>query len=428
MENFFLLIEVLIFAFCIYIIIYKKEMAVVYLPVIFFVQSIINPVIPAFVYYGIISLLILFLIDKNIHFFRENPFALVLIVLLLILLTKSKDIISIRPSLFGVIWIFILIPLLTAIYRKYDKEVIFKELSNCALIILFLFCINVIASSLSNFSPKSMYGITSGILYGNLFATDFNILTIASFIVLLQLIKKFKLYHLLLFIISFSFIMLTLRRSVMILCLLGIVLIVLILIHQKQLKNVLIASIIAAFTGAIILINTGYLDVFVERYELRKLDERELEEEKRFEEYELLYNDMFIFYDYSPWFGFELFNSAGNYGKGVLGERSLHGDLTNIVHSTGFIGLILYALMIMHAFLKAIKRSTTKIEKYTVFFCLITFAFFTITGRYTQTGYMTLLFLLLMLPLSKKSTPIIKINKEEEEEAKHQFELMFHNV
>src|SRR5690606_19079263 len=97
-------------------------------------------------------------------------------------------------------------------------------------------------------------------------------------------------------------------------------------------------------------VNTSFLDLFSERYELRDLDNRELGEEKRFLEYELIYSDMFVYQDYSPWLGYGLFDSGGNYGKGILGTRTLHADITSILHSFGFIGLTLYLLMFVTAF------------------------------------------------------------------------------
>src|SRR6185503_2901979 len=118
------------------------------------------------------------------------------------------------------------------------------------------------------------------------------------------------------------------------------------------------------FTGSLVLAigyliynNTDFMQEFKDRVELRKLDERELAEEKRFIEYSLLYDDMFVYHAYSPWFGYELFNSAGNYGKGVLADRSLHGDIPNLLHSSGIIGVFLYLIMTLTAFWQALRAA-----------------------------------------------------------------------
>src|SRR5690606_19270430 len=127
-------------------------------------------------------------ISKNLLFFRTNIYCLLLCLLFLVLIPGSQDLVFLRPFLFAVFWLFILIPLIGSIYPKYPGRIVYKELSNVAFIILCLFCLNVIFSSLTGYAPNAMYNITTGVLYGNLYATDFNIIPIALFIVLLKFI------------------------------------------------------------------------------------------------------------------------------------------------------------------------------------------------------------------------------------------------
>jgi O-antigen ligase len=403
MNIFFLLLEVFIYGFALYLLLVKKELALIYLPVLLYTDITITPVGPALAYYATITLLLASVLYRNSFFYRNNGFALLIAIYFLLLLPQSSDLVFIRPYVFGVIWFFLSVPLINAVYRKYSRDRIFEEISRAALLILLLFIANVLVSSVYKYSPFAMYGITSGVLYGNLYAVDFNILPIAIFISALALMKRKSTFQFVVLMVALAFVMLTLRRSVMGLSLAGVICAFTISMTQKNIRKVLVLAGLAFLAGFIIVANTGFLSQFNERYEMRDLENRNLEEEKRFIEYELIYRDMFVYKDYSPWFGFELFNSWGNYGRGVLGDRSLHSDLTNIVHSSGLVGLTLYLLMVATAFRQSYRSARTKADKLIFLFCAMTFMAFTTTGRYTETGYMLFLFLLLLLPLAKEA-------------------------
>ncbi|MGV3641157.1 MAG: hypothetical protein ACO1NZ_11595 [Adhaeribacter sp.] len=400
MSFFFLLVEAFIYGFAGYLLLVKKELALIYLPVLFFAGILIIPVAPAMAFYGVITLLLARVLVKNNFFFRHNLFAILLSIYFLLLLPQSSDMVLIRPYIFGVIWLFLSIPLVGAVYGKYDRNQIFGELSQAAFLILVLFVGNVLVSSVFKYSPFAMYGITSGVLYGNLYAADFNVLPIAVFLTTLSLLRQKNLPRFLLLALALVFIMLTLRRSVMGLSAAGVLFAFAISMTRQNMNKVFVFGTLALLLGFLIYSNTGFMSQFNERYELRNLDNRELEEEKRFIEYELLYLDMFVFKDYSPLFGYELFNSWGNYGRGVLGERSLHSDLTNITHSSGLLGLGLYLLMVATAFRQAFKKAEAGRDKLLICFAGLIFLVFTTTGRYTETGYMLMIFLVAQLPLA----------------------------
>lgn len=406
MTPFFLLVEfVCFYGLSIYCILKKNERGIFYLPVLFFVEKIIDTPAPAFLYYVIISLIIVLLSIRNGFVFRYNIWALILIVYFIILLSNSSNPELIRPFVFSVIWLFFLIPLIPGIYKKFPAAVIFKELSTASFLILILFIANALVSSIYKYSPTEMYGFTSGILFGNLWAAAFNTLAIALFIVFLKGISERKLFYLIVSVVSFFFIMLTLRRTVMGLSALGILVALLTLMTQRKAKMVFLTVCMMIVTGYVIYNNTNFLQEFKERVEQRKLDERDLAEEKRFIEYSLLYDDMFVYNAYSPWFGYELFNSGGNYGKGILAERSLHGDIPNLLHSSGLIGLVLYLLMAGTAFRQAMREAKRYQDKLIILFCALSFVVYTITGRYTEIAATLLLFLVLMLPLAKNENP-----------------------
>src|SRR5690606_8584558 len=82
--------------------------------------------------------------------------------------------------------------------------------------------------------------------------------------------------------------------------------------------------------------------------------------------------------------------------------RTLHADITSILHSYGLIGLALYLLIFLIAFKQAYSYSNSRTDTLIVAFCAIVFVVYTITGRYTNIGNFVLLTLLLMLPLTKK--------------------------
>jgi O-antigen ligase len=413
MKLFFLAIELSTFCFAIYILVNKKELAILYIPVLIFSRIVATAISPASVYYGLIAIFIVYLVYKNPSFFKENLFSLLLIILYCILLTQSTDLETIRSSFFAVLWFFLGVPLISSIFKKYSRDIILKELAFSAFLILAIFILNVLMSSLNGYSPKLMYGITSGVLFGNLYATDFNILAFALFIILLYIIHKKNLIYFLTFIVSFAFIMLSFRRSVMGMSLMGIAIILFIFMNQKSLRNLIVFGGLSAVIGFVVLVNTNFVNVFIERYEQRKLAERELGEETRFLEYDIIYQDLFIYNDYDPWFGYELLNSGGNYGKGILDERTLHSDITNIVHSTGIVGLLLYLLMVFTSFKHSFSSAVTGPDKLLVFYCATAFVVYTITGRYTSSESMLFLFMILALPLSKKEGSSTALSQSE---------------
>ncbi len=403
MDSFILVIKVVfIFGLSAYILFKKSDFCVVYLSVLFFTEKIVSDVSPAFLYYGIITLLILVQIIKNPSFYRQNIWAVLLIGYFLLLLNRSQDLVLVRPYVFSVCWFFISVPLIAALYKSHPPAVIYQELSQAALLILILFIMNSMAATIYKFAPAEMYGIKSGILYGNLYAAAFNTLPLAIFVVLNRGINEKKVLYLGVAMVAFFLVLLSLRRTVMSLSALALLINLMTMLTRQKAKVLLVALGVLGAVAYFIYTETDFMSEFKQRVELRKLDDRDLAEEKRFLEYDLLYADMFVYHAYSPWTGYDLFNSAGNYGNGILGDRSLHGDLTNITHSSGLIGLTLYLLMMGTAFLKSFRASGTYQEKLIILFCCATFLAYTGSGRYTEAAASVLQMLVLMLPVSKQ--------------------------
>jgi hypothetical protein len=402
MDSFFLIIKVVfIFGLSAYVFFKKNEFCVLYLPVLLFVEKIVGDLSPAFLYYGIITLFIIVQIINNPSFIRQNVWAVLLMLYFLLLLNRSSDLVVIRPFVFSVCWFFASVPLIAAVYKSHPAEVIYKELSQAALLILIIFIMNSITATVYKYAPAEMYGIKSGILYGNLFAAAFNTMPFAIFIVFNRGINERKMLYQGVAIISFFLIMLSLRRTVMLLSAMAILINLMTMLTREKVKLLIMGIVLLGVIGYIVYSQTDFMGELKQRIELRKLDERDMAEEKRFLEYDLIYTDLFVYHAYSPWVGYDLFNSSGNYGNGILGDRSLHGDLTSIVHSSGLIGLTLYLLMMGTAFLKSFRASGNNQEKLIILFCCATFLIFTGSGRYTEGAASTLQMLVLMLPVAK---------------------------
>ena len=413
MNTFLLLIEIIFFhGLALYCIIKKNERSLFYLPALFFADKIIDTVDPAVIFYSYLVLIVILCIARNGFFFRNNIWALMLIIYFLFLLNNSSDLTLIRPYVFSVILLFSLIPVIPAIYQKFPAEVIQKELTNGCLLILILFILNALAATYYKFSPMEMYGITKGILFGNLWAAAFNTMPLALIVVFMHGVSEKKPLYLIICVISFLFIMLTLRRTVIVLSTLGILMSLMTLMTRQKAKTLFMAGGLIAVIGFFVYNNTDFFQEFKERIELRKLDERELAEEKRFFEYSLLYDDMFVYHAYSPWFGYELFNSAGNYGKGILADRSLHGDIPNIWHSSGLIGVTLYLFMVGTAFLRAWRSASRFKDKLLFAFCGISFAAYTGSGRYTEIAATLLIYLIVTLPVATSEEPEVQSEVE----------------
>lgn len=407
MSIFFLFVELFIYGFAVYLMVNKKELGVLYLPVLFFAFSTLSPTqlnVPLAYFYGVIGAYILSLLMKNKYsLIKENPYSILLFIYFVILLFQANE--TIKYSLvYSALIFFISLPLIAFIYRQYTREEVIKELTQSALLILIIFIANVIYSSIMKFAPTALYGFSKGVLFGYLTNTNFNVIAVALFVVLLAILRKSNFLLVGIYVLSLAFLILTLRRSATMAGLIGIPLALISMLTQNAIRKVMGFVVFSILIGSIIYYNSSLVSSFEERYEMRNLNDRAIDEEKRFIEYELLYNDMFVLKEYSPWFGYGLFDSAGNYGRGVFYDRTLHGDLVSIAHSSGLLGVLLYLLMVITAFRKALISSKTKADKVIVLYCLIVFVIYTATGRFTESSCILLLFFVCNLSLAEPAT------------------------
>src|SRR5688572_11753206 len=100
MSIFFLVVELLSYAFAAFLFFKKKDLAIIYVPALFFSTNIIEPSFSAAIYYGTVSVLILSCIIRNGSFYKNNIFALLLFFYFLLLLLRSSDLALVRPLAF----------------------------------------------------------------------------------------------------------------------------------------------------------------------------------------------------------------------------------------------------------------------------------------------------------------------------------------
>jgi hypothetical protein len=404
MKLFFLLLEIFIPLFAVYIVYKKKDLAVVYIPFLLFCSNVLVKSFSASLNYLVFTGMIGYLAYTNMKFIRRNVFSILLFIYFLFLIPKSDDIVSVRPYIFASLWLFLLIPISVEIYKKYSREEIFAELSKSAFLILLVFNINVILSTLFKFMPlgTGFYGATSGLMYGALSLDHLNILPFTLFIVVRKGIKDKSPIYILIYLIAIFFAILTFRRTVMALSIIGTLIVMIELLDFKQIKDFILYGAIIGLVSVFVVYKTGFLEQFWERYNMRKLDTRGAEKEPRLLEFEMIYKDMFVHFDYSPWFGYKLFESTGNYGKGRLGIRALHTDFGTMMHSGGIIGFSLYLLMIFVAFFSVWRKSNSKNDILQFLFVSFAFAAFFMSGRWYTISATSMMYCLLFLPLGRK--------------------------
>jgi hypothetical protein len=400
---YFLIIEILLPFFGLYLVIKKKDLLVVFLPFLFFASETILRTFPYTIYYVYSLLFLLYLVFFNLPFLKRNIFSSVLVVYYFILLRYSRDFWEIKTGFFNAVSYFVLVPLVSEIYRKYEKSLIIKEISVSSLLILIVFITNAFFSTIFRYSPTGagFYGATSGVWYGALSLDSLNLLPFAIYMVFKKGVKENNILYLVVYLAAEFLILLTFRRSVMVLSLIASLMVFVQFLSIKQIKTFFLYGSIVGIVSILVLSQTDFVRVFQERFEQRNLGNREIKNEGRILELGLVYKDLFVYYDYDPWFGYGLFDTHGNYGKRKFGDRSLHTDLASLVHSSGILGLILYSLMVFVAFRGAYLYCSSNEELLMVFFSLLCFAVFFINGRYYTISYTSMLMVFLWIPIAR---------------------------
>ena len=399
-------LEITLYGSAVYLFKKKKELAILYLPVHFFIYTSLldDAILRNIFWYLMVTSMLAYAVYKCFHHRTMNIFTYLLILLFTYLyIFNSHSIVETRPQYFSIIWLAVAILIIPDLYAKYQKRRIISELNKMCLTLLVLFIMNSIVSTSFGYCPKQMYGAFSGVLYGGLYASQFNVIPVVLFALLVFSINREKSYmNVMIGVISFILLMLSMRRSVIFVAIIGICIVLFYLLYEKNIIKV-ISFVIMSIAIAFIITFVGIADQFVDRFESR-FHSRALvsTDEGRFQDFILIYKDLFVYNRYDKLFGYEFFNAPGNYGLGRMRSRNLHSDIPVILHASGLAGLSLFLLMIISNFRYSWRFCDSDMDKSIFLFCTLTFVVFSFTGRITQTSYAIGVFLLLMLPVSNR--------------------------
>lgn len=191
-------------------------------------------------------------------------------------------------------------------------------------------------------------------------------------------ISKKKMYYVAAFLL-FIFLLISLKRSPILLTILGSL--ILLLFNNSKLKSM--NSIITLFL-LMILSFPLYKDIIFKQFESRKdyIQIDNLEKESRFLELNFYIDELKAGMATSKLLlGHELFNSVGNYASGYFGKREAHTDHGKLLYGGGFIAWSLYIITFYVLFKyffknrkynKVISKNTKFLKRINVLFIVIT--------------------------------------------------------
>lgn len=195
-------------------------------------------------------------------------------------------------------------------------------------------------------------------------------------------------------------IFLSFRRTAIILIVVGLI-IYLIMTNKKHSFKIVVVIVLL-----LVMLLPLYWDYLVLIYEIRSNKiafEAGIDRESRFREMKLIIDQSFSFDDirYSL-FGMEYLNSPGTYSGpdfNVPESRPLHTDVAKILHGSGIIGLILYALFLIVLSINSIK-SILKLgikHEISIYLAILTtiLLLVTVSGSILSIGFRTTYFIFL---------------------------------
>ena len=343
-----------------YLVLKKGSLSIAYVPFFYFVYSMQEKSKIIAIYQVILVGLLVYYAVYNLPFLKKNIFFIILILFFSFQLRVLDDFKPIRYNIIGWYYTLTIIVLAPEICKNYSKEKVFEELGFSAFLLLFFFILNTGLSTVLGYYPTETYGFSSGISFGNISLPQYSVFPFVVFLAFRRGMLNKKPLYLIVAIISLFLIMLTLRRMVMALSLLAILTVMVELLNFKQLKKFALYGLVFGIITLVVVKTTGFSDQLMERIEKRGLEDREIEGEGRILELGLLYKDLFVYYEYDPWFGYGPLSSGGNYGKKIFGNRPLHTDFGVFIHGLGFFGLFLYLAMVSMVFYGAFKRCESR--------------------------------------------------------------------
>ncbi|MGY6521483.1 MAG: hypothetical protein ACXIUD_07135 [Mongoliitalea sp.] len=407
MSLWFLLIDISLPILMLFFIVRKGVLSIAYVPFIFFSYNILDKSKFIAIYHFMFLALLLYYVLFNLPFLKKNLFFIVLTVYIFIQIIFEVDLKAFRITIIGLFWAITIIPLAPEICSKFKKEDILNELGKSSMMILTIFILNSILATIFKYYPENQYGFNSGISFGHIGISVYNVLPLAFLFAFRKALLEKKVISLIIIVIALFLTMLTLRRLAMILAILAVVTVFIEVANSKQIKMLFTYGTIFLILSIMILNFSGFTEQFIERVEKRNLADRELGEEKRVFEFGLMYKDLFVYFDYDPWLGYGPFDSWGNYGKGVFGRRPLHSDVTFFVHGFGFFGLFLYLGLVFKVFIYSYFNLRSRGDYLMFSFAIMYFFAFLFSGSNKMPMSPIFLFMIFGI-LSKKQ----KTNKE----------------
>lgn len=284
-----------------------------------------------------------------------------------------------------------------------------RKLNQSILIVYLLLAFNFLISNVFKIG-RGVYDDSGSFLVGNL-RDNWNVFTYSLMLLpllLLQFEKKSKIKYItiILFIICAIILFLSIKRTAIAGLVVGLLIYALLNLNLgKLLKR---AVYIVVF---IVLSFLLYGDLFLQRLDARsdRFESNAIEREGRYQETFYVWEEVLNFENpVKSIFGFEAFNSSGNYANGRFGERNLHVDYNLIVNTIGLFGLFLYLLFFYQIFRKfKLIKSKSKIPLFLykpligVFFALFSVQFLTsFGGQMYAVTFRTIIFIYLGAILS----------------------------
>lgn len=233
---------------------------------------------------------------------------------------------------------------------------------------------------------------------------------IAFFIVLLPIIfdeirnKSYKILILTCSLISMVFLILSMRRTTILIVFIGYLLYFVFSKRRQLIFNgfiLLIPLLIVSFP----LYKDMLIDGILNRQEAFHAG-YDIEEELRYKETIIVYDESFG--NQVSWlktlFGKDVWATPGSYGDGIYGERPLHVDYNKLIHSTGIIGTFLYLMIfvsVFYNFINYLKRVSNQSDKFLndlktlfIIFFLLNLLLMT-TGHIYSVGYRSIIMIYL---------------------------------
>jgi hypothetical protein len=283
-----------------------------------------------------------------VHYARTGLRRLDIVLIFLVLYTligimRSSDV---EHSARFAMRVFIPLILVSLAFRVKDAQRVLARLRALFPKALIIFIIYVMLSNIFGFGV-STYGSDS-FLSGYLFGSDLHLISLMTIVTLTTLGGSGSLMRryieLAASAISTVLLVFTLRRLSPLIVVMGVA-----FMNTGSVRTVfsrLLPSVIILGLAFFVTVNS---QAFLERMEVRadKMAVESLEGEMRYQEIGIIYEEVLMFRDVpKSLFGFEMFNSMGNYGGGMYLDRMIHVDYFTWLHGGGVVGLLIYLIFL----------------------------------------------------------------------------------